>query len=135
MGNKVHKLRMAKATLEDIDKTRDFLQILEQLFDNRWFCSHDAQWEDWDDEDENKQEIFRIRKRLAFEEGLSESDVDNGLILFEFIKQKYREIDCHWNRVLGNVDVLIYNACDPQQDTVEWHPYIERALENSILGE
>lgn len=130
-----HTLRLARFDEKDYDKTLSFLQIMEQLFDNRWACSHDGQWEEWDDDDEDKRKLLSIRKELAAEEGYSEEDVDNRLVLFEFIKQKYRGIDCHWRRVLMAAEVLADNVCDPLQDTVEYHPYIERALEDSILGE
>ncbi len=130
-----HGLTVAKATPEDIYSTRDFLQVLDQFFDNRYFFSSEESWTDWDDEDENKKALLEIRKRVAWEEGYSEEDVDNRLVLFEFIKQKYSECECSWGRVLFNTEVLIDNCCDPQVDILEFHPFIARAKENSILGE
>lgn len=103
-------ISLAIATEEDLDKTRGFLQVLDQLFDSRWFSSHESQWEDWDDEDENKQHLLRVRKQLAWEEDCDEDEIDNKLILFEFIKQKYKECDCHWGRSIMNAQVLIDNV-------------------------
>lgn len=133
--NERKSIRLAKADQEDFEKTRVFLQCCESLFDNRWACSSDEQWQDWDDEDEDKIAILKLRKQLARDEDCDEDEIDNRILLFEFVKYKYRGCDCNWRRVIMAADVLIYNACDPMQDTVEWHPFIERALEDAILGE
>lgn len=128
-------IRLAKADDEDFATTREFLQCCDNLFENRWACCSDEQWQDWNDEDEDKKEILQLRRQLALYEDCDEDEIDNRILLFEFIKQKYRTCECNWRRVVMAADVLIKNACDPMQDTVEWHPFIERILDDAILGE
>jgi hypothetical protein len=121
-------MRMAKADQEDFEKTRKFLQSCESLWDNRnrysFRCLED-EWEDWDDGDEDKIEMLKIRKDLSIEEGQSESEVDNRLIVYEFIKRRYKECDCHWNRVVMGGQILIEQVCDPQKDYLDYSPYLE----------
>ena len=129
------KLKLSKATDNDFDLTSDFLSACSQLFDSRHFRSFEEDWKHWDDQDDDKIKITQLQKLLAEEENCEPNEVDNRLILYEFIKWKYKKCDCHWGRVIMAASVLIDSVCNPQCDTVELHPHIARALENTILGE
>lgn len=129
------EIRLAKADESDFNSTFEFLQTCEALFYNGWACSSGEQWQDWDDDNIYKIEIVRLRKEIALREKCDEDDIDNRTLLFEFLAQKYRGCDCHWRRVIMAAEILIDKVCDPMQDIVEWHPFIERALDDAILGE
>lgn len=121
-------LRIAKATKDDIDITRSFLKSCEVFWDNRPMYSLrelESDWETWDDEDDDKIELLNIRKELSKEEDLIESDVDNRLIIYEFIKRKYKAADNKWGRVIMAADVLIDNCCDPTEDHLAFYPAFE----------
>lgn len=132
-------MKVAKATKEDFEKTLSFLQSMESMFDsrNRYSLRDDeTEWQSWDDEDEDKIELLKIRKEIIDEYGFDEEDkITNKLTLLEFIKNKYKSSDLHWNRVYWAAEVLIDNCCDPNAKTLEWHPFISRAMDNSMLGE
>lgn len=136
MATETHKLKVAKADEKDRDLTRSFFLIMEYLFDSRGFISNEENWErELDEDDPDLKALLRIRKNVAEEEGYSEKSVDNRLVLFEFMKEKYRKCNCHWGRVIMAADVLIDNVCDPNVDHLKFDPFIERALEDAILGE
>lgn len=121
-------LRVAKASEEDIELTRDFLRLCEAFWDNRAsfsFRELASDWDRWDDEDEDKMELIQIRKNIAEEEGLSESDVDNRLIVYEFLKRHYKKADSSWGRVIMAADVLIDNCCDPTEGHLAFYPAFE----------
>jgi hypothetical protein len=121
-------LRIAKASENDIELTRDYLQACEQFWDNRPIYSLtelEIDWENWDDDDPEKDALIKIRKELAIEEGLSESDVDNRLIVYEYIKRKYKKADNKWQRVVMAADILIDNCCDPTVSHLAFYPAFE----------
>lgn len=121
-------IRVGKASPKDIEITNDFLHACEQFWDNRRRYSLsdlESEWEDWDDEDEDKIALLKIRKELAQELGYSECDVDNRLIVYEFLKQKYKKADNRWGRVVMAADVLIDNCCDPTETHLAFYPGIE----------
>lgn len=121
-------LRMAKADQDDFDTTNKFLQACEMFWDNRdrySFKDMEADWMRWDDEDEDKIELLKIRKDIAEEERLSEVDVDNRLILFEFLKRRYHKADTNWRRAIFCGQILIDNFCDPQETHLACSPYLE----------
>lgn len=81
-----HGLTIAKASKEDFEKVYNLLQPMEELFNSHW--SNEEEWTEWDDDDKDKKELLAIRKEIAEEEHYYEEDVDNRLVLFEFIKRR-----------------------------------------------
>lgn len=132
-------MKVAKASEEDLKRTHSFLQAMESMFDSRNRYSirdEELEWKDWDEDDDDKKMILSIQKEVIKEYGYNEdSEITNKLTLLEFIKRKYKTCDLHWNRVYWAANVLIDNACDPNEDCLAWHPFIERAMESSMLGE
>jgi len=121
-------LRVAKATENDVELTRDFLQTCETFWDNRnpFSLRHlESDWETWDDEDEDKKELLTIRRNLADEEGIEERFIDNRLVVYEFIKFKYKKADNKWGRVIMAADLLIDNCCDPTESHLAFYPAFE----------
>ena len=121
-------LRVAKATEKDIEITRSFLQACENFWDNRPIYSFkelESDWETWDEDDADKVELLRIRKEFAIEEDVSESDVDNRLVVYEYIKRKYKAADNRWGRVVMAAEVLIDNCCDPTESHLAFFPAFE----------
>lgn len=57
--------------------------------------------------------------------------MDNRLILFEFIKRKWRKANyCgSFGRIVCDCEVLIDNVCDPDLDYLEYKPEIKAAME------
>ena len=127
-------IRVAKADENDFERVYNLLRPLQLLFGNKW--SDEESWSEWDDDDPDKLELLKIRKAVADEEGYDPEDVDNRLVLFEFIKRRYKKADCGcWQRVVMSAECLIDSVCDPQKDYLDWHPYLVRATADSMLGE
>ena len=119
---------VAKATDKDIELTREFLNACEALWDirNRYSLRpSEKEWLSWDEEEPDYKECVRIRKDVAMEEGLSEREVDNRLVIYEFIMRKYKNAGCHWGRVIMAADMLIDNVCDPTESHLEFYPGFE----------
>jgi len=122
-------MRMAKADNDDFETTHNFLQACEMFWDNRNRYSlkeTECEWHELDDDDEDKIELIRIRRMLADEEGVSEKRIDNRLVIYEFIKRKYKQCDCNWRRVTFGAQILIDSVCDPQKDYLDYSPYLEQ---------
>jgi len=129
-------MRLAKATGKDIEKTKDFLQFMERLFDSRQFRNCEGDWESQFGKETDEYKMFKsIQKDLSFEEGCEPEKVDDRLVVYEAIVRMYKRCDLHWNRVVWAADILIDNCCDPCKNYLDWHPYIERAMDNGYFGE
>lgn len=121
-------LRMAKADQEDFDTTNKFLRTCEMFWDNRNRYSlrnTETEWETWDDDDEDKIFILKVRKELAKEEYCDPEHVDNRLLVYEVIKRLYKKCDCNWGRIILGAHILIEQVCDPQKDYLDYSPYLE----------
>lgn len=127
-------MRIAKATEQDLYTTQDFLQTLDSLLDSRAFFSKEESWQDWDDDSKDKIKILKIRKELAADMETLEEYVDNEILLFHFIKFKFRQCEFNWRRVVSGACVLIDNCCSPEEDHLAYHPYINRCMNGQMLG-
>lgn len=124
-------LTVAKATREEFDRVWGFVHPMEALFDGRGFFSNEEDWRDWDDDDEDKKLLLKIEKELlaAGEGYMLDGQVDNRLILYEFMKVKFLEANYSGSigRILFDCSTLIDNCCDPDLDYLEFKPSIMHA--------
>ena len=129
-----HQITIAKASKNDFEKVYNLLSPMEELFNNRW--SNEESWTEWDDDNEDKLELLAIRKEIAEEEYCDEDEVDNRLVLYEFIKRRMRLCGCsNWQRVVTAAECLIDTFCDPQESCLAWRPDLKRAMYNTMRGE
>jgi hypothetical protein len=119
-------LTVAKADKEEFERVWDFVHVMERLFDDRGFLSHDEWW-NWDDEEEDKQELRKIQQEL----GCDEEDEE---ILLEFIKRRWSSANYSgsFGRILFDCETLIDNCCDPELDYLEFKPSIMYAERNAL---
>lgn len=125
-------LKMAKAGPEEFERTRGFVRVMEALFESRSFFSNEEDWRELDDDDEDKKMLLEIEKEVKEEDGTDwNGDADNRLILYEFIKRKWRQANFSgsFGRIIMDAEVLIDNACDPDLDYLEFKPEIKAAME------
>lgn len=120
-------MRMAKADEKDFETTLKFLQACEMMWSKRPYEFHEPaeEWESWNDDDEDKGDLVMLQKRIAKEEGISETDVDYRIVVYEFIRRKYKACDCNWARVYWAAQILIPEVCDHQKDYLDYTPYLE----------
>lgn len=120
-------MRLAKADDKDFDNVRTFLQACENSLERQKYslCNPEDYWEEWDEDDEDKQRLTRIKKSLAKELGYSVKDVDNRLVVYEWLTEKFAKASFSWGRVTMAASVLIENMCDPTVDYVEFYPGFE----------
>jgi len=121
-------MKVAKADKDEFALVAGFINPMEALFDTRGFFSQEECWRDWNDDDEDKKLLLEIEEELKYSEG---DPVDNRLILFEFIKRKWRKANHHgsFGRIVCDCEVLIDNVCDPDLDYLEYKPEIKAAIE------
>ena len=124
-------VKVAKATQEEFDRVWGFVHPMEALFDGRGFFSNEEDWRDWDDDDEDKKLLLKIEKELlaAGEGYMLDGQVDNRLILYEFMKVKFLKANYSGSigRILFDCSTLIDNCCDPDLDYLEFKPSIMHA--------
>ncbi len=104
-----HKLRMAKASKEDIKSTMNFLHAMQQV------SSLDFDIKEWEEDEE----LLPIFKRIC--SGGSEPTID-GLLW------AYKTIDSRWMRVIMAAEVLVENVCDPELSYLEYKPELKDSL-------
>lgn len=128
MPTTTHQMTVAKATPSDFEAVRNLLLPMENLFNSHWI--DEENWTEWRDDDPNKIELLKIRKQIAREEDYSESDVDNRIILFEFIKRRMKKCACsEWNRVVMAAEICIDTFCDPNVDHLAFNPELVQAID------
>jgi hypothetical protein len=110
------KMKVAKADNEDLETTSEFLNACELVLESGRFSLSSA---------EDKELIIRIRRGVAEEEGISEGDVDNRILMYEFLKKKFKKASCNWRRVYYAAEILIENVCDPTESHLAFHPSFE----------
>lgn len=124
------KMKMAKADEQEFDKVMSFIQVMDELFMSRFFSNEDD-WRDWDDDNEEKKLLLEIEKEIRETDGeLWDGSVDNRLVLYEFIKRRWRQANyCgSFDRIVMDASVLIDNVCDPDLDYLEYKPEIAAAI-------
>ena len=124
-------MKVAKADSNEFDKVYDFINVMDDLFDNKFFSDEES-WREWNDDDEDKKLLLKIEKDLKETEGSDIwGEVDNRLILYEFIRLKWKKANyCgSFQRIVTDADVLIDNVCDPDLDYLEYKPEIKQAIE------
>ena len=75
--------------------------------------------------------MLKIEQELIDTEGaLVGGQADNRLILYEFFKKRFMEVDYRGSigRVLMNADVLVNQVCDENLDYLDFNPDIKKAL-------
>jgi hypothetical protein len=119
-----HQMRVAKPDKRTIDSVHNFVHAAEAMLERQKFslCDPCEEWTTWPDDDNDKQEMLRIRKRIAEEEGWSETDVDNRIVAYEYLLKKYSNRLQH---VVISADIMIDNICDPTGDCLDFHPGFE----------
>lgn len=124
-------MKVAKADSKEFDKVYDFINVMDELFDNKFFSNEEC-WREWNDDDEDKKLLLKIEKDLKETEGSDIwGEVDNRLILYEFIRLKWKKANYYgsFQRIVTDADVLIDNVCDPDLDYLEYKPEIKQAIE------
>ncbi len=120
-------MTVAKADKDDLQTTLDFLNACETALEKQKFSFNNPQdnWEDFDDGDEDKILILQLKKRVAKEERIALEDVDNRIVMYEFLQEKFNAASCNWRRVYYAADILIQNCCDPTEDHLAFYPGFE----------
>jgi hypothetical protein len=115
-------MKVAKPTPDIIEAVNQFISVAQDLLEHQVFasCSPEESWKEWDECDDKKV-CLRIRKNIAQEEGISENDVDDRIVAYEFLKKKYTPRLSHVNMVCS---VLLDACCNPTEDVLEWRPDI-----------
>jgi hypothetical protein len=121
-------MRLAKPDEDDFDTTRQFLQLCERFWDSRPKYSlrrEEDEWRQWENDDPDYKEVLKLRRSIAEEEGIALDDVDDRILVYEFLRLKYKKCDTNWGRVIMTASVLLDNACDPTLDYLEFFPGFE----------
>ena len=121
-------MKVARADANDLQTTLDFLKVCEENLESGKFSFNNAfdNWEDLDDEDEDKIAILKLQKVLAEEEGVEVEELDNRILLYEWLSRKFKACSCNWRRVYWAADILLGCATDPTERCLEWAPGIEQ---------
>lgn len=117
-------MKVAKADREDLDAVRAFMNAAEMSLERAKYSvlAPEDNWEDLDDEDEDKQLILKIKRELQEDES---DEVDNRVLMYEFLVRKFQAASTSWRRVFWAADILIDNCCDPTEDCLAYYPGIE----------
>jgi hypothetical protein len=118
-------IKVAKATADEFNRVRSFVEAMEALFDGRGFFA--ADWRDWPDDDEDKKLMRKIVTEMEYDE-------EDDMVVLEFVKRKFRKANFSgsFGRILFNCETLIDNCCDPELDYIEFKPSIMYAERDAL---
>lgn len=118
-------MRVAKASDQDLDSTLSFLQAAEAVLEKEKFSFGISQenWENWNDDDDDKILILEIKKQIEEFEGYS--DIDNRILMYEFLKRKFTACSTGFMRVYFAASLLIPEVTDPTESHLAFHPGFE----------
>jgi hypothetical protein len=105
-----------------LESTKAFFNASELALEREKFSLKSAEdnWLDLDDDDDDKITILKIRAFIHANEEIDEEDIDSRILLYEFLKAKFRSTSSSWNRVQLAADILIDNCCDPTKDYLDF---------------
>lgn len=121
-------MKIAKPSLDDLDKTKQFLRSCESIWDSRSkynLSVEEEDWKSWDDEYEDKKLILQLQRQIAGDEGCDLDEVDNRILMYEFIRHRYKQADTHWGRVIMSSESFLEYVQDPQDDCLAFAPQFE----------
>ncbi len=120
-------MKMTKPTEEDFDIVGAFFNACENSLERQKYSlgNPEEQWKEWEDDDEDKIAILKLRKYISHNEEIEEDAIDNRVLMFEYLKQKFAPAGARWRRVYHGASVCIDNACDPTERTLEFLPGID----------
>lgn len=112
-------IKISKANETDIRSTEILLELLERIF-----CGDGI-----DD--------MPIFKKIWHEMGYPTiiPSEDAAVIKLEIIRRYFINCSGRWVKVINTADVMVNQICSNEVSFIELHPFIKRAVSNSILGE
>lgn len=118
-------MKIAKASEQDLDSTLAFLQAAQAVLEKEKFSFVDSanNWENWDEDDDDKILILKIKKELQEEE--RHSDIDNRILMYEFLNRKFKSCSSRFMRVYLAASCLIPEVTDPTEDHLAFYPGFE----------
>lgn len=118
---------IAKADDKDFELAREFKHACEGIWGRNYSlrADHNCWEDDWDNEDEDYLYLMSIKKRMAKEEGIDIEEVDNRIVIYEWLRKKFKAAEGSMGRVVMAADCLITSVCDPMQDILAFHPGFE----------
>lgn len=121
-------MKIAKPTEEDFEGVKRFLDAAEMALERAKFSlnSSEENWMELEDDDADKIKILAIRKRIADDEDISVDEVDNRVLMFEYLKRVFMSSAyTGWRRVYWASSVLLENACDPTENHLAFYQGFE----------
>lgn len=107
--SKTVTLKMAKASPDDVQRVREFFQLIEEVFEYGTYTPESAD-----------------------EEGVSIHVDDHTLVAL--LRDRWADVQGRplvssaWSRVVHGFEVLVTNCCDPAAGVLEWRPDILVAM-------
>lgn len=119
-----HQLTIAKASKHDIRATSEFLQMAHDVLKKELFglSIPYEEWRKWDEDSEDYKLAIKIQKRIAGEEGIDIEDVDDRVVCYELLANKFTKASGSYYRVIISADILIDNIVPASSTILEFHP-------------
>lgn len=119
-----HQLTIAKASKHDIRATSEFLQMAYDVLKKELFSLSIPyeEWRKWDEDSEDYKLAIKIQKRIAEEEGIDIEDVDDRVVCYELLANKFTKASGSYYRVIISADILIDNIVPASSTILEFHP-------------
>lgn len=118
-------MKVAKPDKQDFKGILDFMNAAEMALERQKFgiTSSEDNWEEYLDEDDKDYKlIITMRKRIADEEGCDPENVDNRILMFEYLQRKFAASSSGWRRVYWAADILLDTCTDTYDHCLAWRP-------------
>jgi len=118
-------MKVAKASEQDLDSTSAFLNAAEAVLEREKFSFNEPEenYAQWNHDDEDKKLILKIKENLEFNENAC--NIDNRILMYEFLKIKFKQCSTGWRRVHIAAELLIPEVTDPTESHLAFYPGFE----------
>lgn len=114
------ELKVAAPSNKDFDAVYQFNRICESLTDGRgWYSVKN--WKEWDTDDKDYKLLKKIEKKVCEEEDGSPENIDQRIVLWEYVNWFFNYCPSSLLRVVMCADMAMENAFDKKADCVEWN--------------
>lgn len=121
-------MKIAKCDKEDLEHAHS-LRALEDLVAGHFFMDSLNDWRNWPNDDPDRRKMQKCFDYIKdTEDCVSDDEVDPRLVIYEYMKREFTENPSGLARVVLAAECALEHFYDPDSDTLEYRPDIDRAL-------
>ena len=132
MTTKKVSLKIGAPSKKDFDAIYRFRNIIDTLTDSRFYGTTDpSSWKEWDETDKDYKLLKKIEKEICEYYDESPDEIDQRVVLWEFVRYFFQHYGGSINRVIMCADMAMENAFDKKTDVIEWNKKLLKIVDKA----